>query len=296
MELNRKILKYGLILIILSVVASGIFSWALRIEEPVFMKMYIEKSGIYESDSHAWEDIELRYITNLSDRRNIVDVRFNSEPNIYVDILNEADKWNILNFQSYKQDMYDVERAGRYYIHSVRLRLYLDDLGDQWEEIDLSTASIRFNDGTNMLVDLGKILICNDQVEQKSIKFNGTSHSLDGSGSLSGKVKEDIKLLYVKEDILSDDQTLYKLYINNKEQGDIEGTDYRSGEALTVKTQFDMPMSTIDYYTYFEVVPKLFYEDKQGNRNYIRLHNISHEPWDFGFIEIIKYLRARGEI
>lgn len=296
MELNRKILKYGLVIIVLSVVVNGIFSWSITLEQPVFMKMYIEKSILQYSDKYVRDTIELKYLTNLSDKRKITGIEFPNEPHVYVDVMHGSNLWNPFSSLNNRQETLKGKRVGRYYLRTANLYLYLEDIGEEWDEIELSTAQIEFDDGTTMLADLGKILIYNREEREKIIESRHTSRSSDGTGFLSANVIKDIKLLDIEDSIFDNPKDYYSLFIGDKEQGEFKGISFDYGDTIELRFKINKSMTSVDNFTYFDVRPKLFYEDNEGNIAYIRSHNISYEPRYFSFINLLRYLRARGEI
>jgi len=68
-ELNRKILKFGLVLIALSLIFTVGFALIYSLENPVFLKMYFEQYISSNEDSNVVENFQLKYITNISDGR-----------------------------------------------------------------------------------------------------------------------------------------------------------------------------------------------------------------------------------
>ena len=74
MELNRKILKMGIIIISLSIIISLGLAMFMKLDKPVFFKNYIETMLEVSSNSYREDEFVLKYITNISDKRRITDI------------------------------------------------------------------------------------------------------------------------------------------------------------------------------------------------------------------------------
>ena len=48
--------------------------------------------------------------------------------------------------------------------------------------------------------------------------------------------------------------------------------------------------------TIYQLAPKIYYINEKGEKWYIRGQSISYEPYEFKFLDIIKYLKVLEEI
>ncbi|NFE82355.1 hypothetical protein, partial [Clostridium sporogenes] len=89
MEINKKILHIGLFLIVISLIFTIVFASVYKLENPIVIKMFIEKN-IYPNEvnenSALADGFELKYITNISDNRKIVNIKFKEKPDIEVTV------------------------------------------------------------------------------------------------------------------------------------------------------------------------------------------------------------------
>lgn len=148
MDLNKKILKYGLILICLTLGFTIVFILSNRLEEPIFLKMYIEEKAYKDSDSYKLEDFQLKYITNVGDNRRVIDVYFKEVPNIYVDVSYSPFSYN--SFLS--NNATNCEIGDRYWIYSINtiyLEIFIDS--EEFDEIEVNNAVFKFNDGSTLM-------------------------------------------------------------------------------------------------------------------------------------------------
>jgi hypothetical protein len=89
-ELNKKILHIGFLLIGISLVFTITFVSVYKLENPVFLKIFIQKSIYPDEDFALLESFELKYITSISDNRKIVNMEFKEKPDIEVTVSNDS--------------------------------------------------------------------------------------------------------------------------------------------------------------------------------------------------------------
>lgn len=296
MELNKKILKIGLLLIILSLIFTMGFALAYRLENPVFLKMYVEQY-ISSNDMNIVDGFELKYITNVSDNRKVIDIDFEEEPNIKVDV----SYWPIGGggFSFFNDNNYDEQRGdryGRYAVHTIYLDMNLHDIDKEFYEIELNNVKVSFDDGSILDTDLGRVIIYKDKNEYKDIEHLSSSGSSDGTSASHQRTKRDIKLLNINSPLLKELKEYFDISIGDIDYRHISGIEYEKDKSLNIYTKFEPPNDIVGKYTFYNIKPKLYYEDEEGNTSYIRIHNINYKSHNFDLKGIFKYLKARGEI
>jgi hypothetical protein len=172
----------------------------------------------------------------------------------------------------------------------------LNNIGREFNEIELNNAKVKFDDGSILDTDLGRIIIYKDERKSNHIGSTSSSSSSDGTSSFNGRIKKDIKLLHVKSTLLEDLKDYFNLFIGDIDYREVSGIKYEKDKLLVVNAKFTTPKDIVSKYTFYDIKPKLYYEDKEGNILYKRIHNIDYNPYDFNIRGIFKYLRARGEI
>lgn len=296
MDLNKKIMRYGLICVfVLFILNVGLVVWS-TLEEPIFLKMYVEKEINSYSNVNWMDSIEFTYITNRSDKRKVSNISFEEAPEVKVDVLRQSNSGlSYFNIGSVSGD--NIEMCGQYAVHSPEIQIYLDeDHEEGFNEIELNRARVIFDDGSSIRIDLGSLILYRDHKRTDHIGFTSSSSSSDGKASYSGNVKENIKLLEVKSKLLERQLDYFDLYIGELDYKEISQINYKKGQTLTTRSQTREPANLEDKYTYYDIKPKLYFEDESGEIFYRRIHNIDYKTKSYSIRELIMYLMARGAI
>ena len=294
-ELNKKILHIGFLLIGISLVFTITFVSVYKLENPVFLKMFIQKSIYPDEDFALLESFELKYITSISDNRKIVNMEFKEKPDIEVTVSNDSlgygdmPFFNDINKQS-------ENKYGIYVVNTIYFNMNLKNIDKKLNEIELNNVKITFNDGSRLNANLGRIILHKDKRNFKDIDHIGSSGSSDGEFSSERRLKKNIKLLKVDTPLLNCIKDCFNISIDNIDYKNISGTKYEKDKVLSIYFRFKAPKSIFEKYSYYDIDPKLYYEDNKGNRSYTSIDNISHMPDSFDFIGIFKYLKLRGVI
>ncbi|EKS4344903.1 hypothetical protein [Clostridium sporogenes] len=295
MELNKKILHIGFLLIGISLVFTITFVSVYKLENPVFLKMFIQKSIYPDEDFALLESFELKYITSISDNRKIVNMEFKEKPDIEVTVSNDSlgygdmPFFNDINKQS-------ENKYGIYVVNTIYFNMNLKNIDKKLNEIELNNVKITFNDGSRLNANLGRIILHKDKRNFKDIDHIGSSGSSDGEFSSERRLKKNIKLLKVDTPLLNCIKDCFNISIDNIDYKNISGTKYEKDKVLSIYSRFKAPKSIFEKYSYYDIDPKLYYEDNKGNRSYTSIDNISHMPDSFDFIGIFKYLKLMGVI
>ncbi len=310
MELNNKIFKYGLMLIILSLIFTIGFSLVYKLKTPVFLKMYVERSMTDYPNLNLVENFELKYITDVSDKRRIIDIQFKEEPNMEVFVSDRPagggfSPFNNHNFNNQQDGIY-----GRYIIKPIYLRMELNDINKEFFEVTLNNAKITFDDGSTQNIDLGEIILYKDERREDTdskptfdfVSGSSSSSFINGDNlssrtSTTGlEVNEDINLTEVKSPILDNVKDYIEISIDDIDYSQISGVEYEKGKVLNAYSKFEPPEDIVNKYIVYDMKPKLYYENKDGKISYTRIDNIDYIPYNFDLLGIFNYLRARGEI
>lgn len=297
METNKKILKYGLIIIGIVLVVNIGFSLFIRLKDPVFLKVYSESYTYDDRDERGnFEDIDyyLYYITNVSDSRRVSSINFDDVPEI-IAYANEGIDYN--------DKVY-----GRYSLRQVHVKLDLNKLDRDFESVELNNVNIGFDNGDILEEDLGQWVIFNGRDEGDYLRRRGGGGS--SSGRIHGRleVKEDIELIKIDYSTEAEIEEYMKMYIrrNNSSEisfKDIEGMELKAGDELNIDSQLFIPKGDPKAYNIYRVSPRLSFKDKDGHiSSYVMdFMGGSRYPWhylnqDYSFMGILKYLSSRGEI
>ncbi|MDY2631289.1 MULTISPECIES: hypothetical protein [unclassified Clostridium] len=288
-------LKISGSLILLSFILSISIIYYLKLDNPVFLKNYIDVNYYEYENMYTLSgfDIELKYIANIEDKRKVVSVIFEEAPELNFYASENGKKGAI---QLYENTNDNIESYGRYGIHTVFLNFNLPKEGYKLDEtIKLSKAKVKFDDELVLDVDLGKIILSKINKEASPLERPSLTGSSDGYSQLFFWVKDYIQVSKIYSQLFEDTRDLFDFNINKV--GDIEERDliYNKGDNLFFTSQFnniDDPIKKL--YTY-DIKPIMYFKDRMGKEYEERIYNITYNPY-FTFYNIYRYLVEMEEI
>lgn len=295
MDLNRKILKRGIIIIILGLIISLGIAIFMRLDKPVFLKNYSETAFSVSGDYIDEGNFTFKYITNVSDKRKVTDIKFEECPNLVFYPRGNMGFGDV--FSMFSQNDYQREDSyGRYVIRNIYITIDGRYLGE-YDEIELSNGKITFDNGEVMDVNLGRIKLYNySKYRGEHFDFSSGGSSSDGTSSTEMKVKDDITLVEIDTSLLEEIEDLVEIKIGNIKYKNISGIQYRDGDLMNIYSKFQEPQDILRKFNIYDIEPKLNYKTSDERFFYRPINNIRYEKRDFNLWEIIKYLRERGEI
>ena len=137
----RTALRISGIMILLSFIVSLVTIYYLKLDNPVFLKNYVEVDVAEGENRYNLLnfDIELKYISNVEDKRKVMEIVFYEAPEL--NFKASETNFQFARFYDYSND--NIESYGRYGIHTVFLNL---DISEEKFEINeklvLSKATI----------------------------------------------------------------------------------------------------------------------------------------------------------
>lgn len=266
-----------------------------RLKEPVFMEMYIHEPVYVEEGEAIIEYISLIYITDVSDDRRVIDVKFKDHPNIHTSIArNNSSFFSTFNFNTVEEDQ--GETYGRYTLHDVMIDIVIDQYEEAEETIELKDAWITFDDGSTRQVDIGSILLYRASKRNDDIDINYSSSSSDGTKIMGGKVTRGIKLLGVDMPTVPEGNEIFTIKVGDKIYTDISGIHYYEHQPIEIIVETKEPQNIVNKYTFYDIRPELSYEKEDGSIASERILNVRYKNRDFNIIDVFKYLKARGAI
>src|SRR5699024_2240912 len=145
-----------------------------------------------------------------------------------------------------------------------------DIMGD-FDRLEFNDARIYFNNGDIIDVDLGRIILHTVDEFGDYIETSSASSSSDGTSSSTNTLKEDIKLIQLESPLFKEAKNLYKIQIDGKDYEDIFGIQYNKGDILRIESSFRTPENILDKYSQFDLQPRLYFEDSNGEKSYINV-------------------------
>lgn len=287
-------LRISGIMILVSFILSIATTNYLKLSKPVFLKNYVETDISEGADKYKLLnfDIELKYISNIEDKRKVVGIIFDEAPEI--NFKASETEFEFARFYDYSND--NIESHGRYGIHTVFLNV---DISEQKIEIDdklvLSKATVVFDDGLNMKIDLGRIVLNKNNISETPLENSGVEGSNYGYSKSIFWTKEYIQVDNIYSLLFEDTRDLFDFNINKT--GDIEDRSliYNKNENLYFVAQFHSIEDPIKKMYRYDIQPKIYFKDKYGKEYEKRVYNITYYP-TFKFFDIYKYLREVEEL
>lgn len=290
MDLNKRILKQGLISIgIILILVLG-FVLFIKLDNPVFLKSYMEYRVVEDEGYNNKIYFQLKYISNVYDQRRISKIEFMDNGN------------NIFGFPVYNGYL-EKEDYGVYRLNRVDVQIDSNNFPKEFDSLELNNARITFYKGgttqasheDTIDVDLGRIVLNKENRDEGHFQFvsggGGNERFYDKS-----RAKEDVSLLKLEFPMFDKVDDLYDIKIDGKDYKNISGIEYKEGDIIEIIGEFKKPGNNLNKYTELELRPRLYLKDSRGeefNENIAVIINKQHE---YSFLEIIKYLRIRGEI
>jgi len=300
MDKNHKVLKNGLNLILLTLVISIGIAYYLKLDRPVFLKSYIERYlPSTEGEHYLDAQFIIRYITNGDDGSTANYIEFEEYPGIYVN----ASEYNQSGFRFFNNNENRIpgHKVGRYSVRDIYLTIDARNVDNKNEDIRLTKAKVHFSNGDVEVVDIGEWILYEKGEFHVSEHFEhmmgkGFSDDTYQTQNIQEKVKVDIELIKMESNILDQFQGFIEIKVGNKDYKDISGEKYTAGDYLKIdsvfKTPTDPELSMYD----FDLRPQLQYKDSEGKPFIYRFYNVDYRKYNFEFLEIIKFLRVRGEL
>lgn len=300
MEKNYKILKIGMILIAISLIISiGVASY-LRLDRPVFLKSYIERP-MPLTDEEGRHNLNaqfiIRYITNADDARVVNHIEFED----YRDLYASATEYSHHGFQFFNDNNVQTpgQRVGRYRVRDVAVTVGVHNAEEKNEDISLTRAKVYFSDGhEEEEVDIGEWILYPDDRMNRPDHFQHmmSRGSSDGISIVQEKLKDNIELIKMESSLLNKYEDFLEISVGARDYRDIAGEKYETDGYLKMESVFKTPEDPeLRMYDY-DIKPRLHYRDSEGNSFIYRLYNLDYRKYGFEFLEIIKFLRARGEL
>lgn len=295
MQINKRILKISIIIIITTLVLSLGTKFYLHLDEPVFLKSY-RQIKLPTNEAGYFEDIEfeIRYITNANDSRTVNHIEFEEAPELNVST-SENRARGVFSF--YQDNRMPGKVVGTYRIKSIYTWVDAHDV-DTNDEIHLTKAKVHFTNGEIIEVDIGDIVLFGYNKNDEYFEFSDGGSSSDGTSSSRMKVKQNISLLKIESPILDEVKNFVEYKINNVDYDEIEGMKFTSGDYLNTNTIVTIPEDILQRFNTYEIHPMLYFEENDGNIFTYYFYDIDYNKYNFEFKlnEIVKYLRARGEL
>lgn len=292
MEVNKKILKYGITLLIIATFICCAMRWYLRLREPVFLKSYAQYIIDNEDDS---VEFPLQYITNRDKTIFMWKISFVNHPDMNVSV-----NTNPTKFSSSVKNGLNTETTDIYSKQTAYVTIHNVSEFDL-KTLDLSKAVAYFSDSSIVEVDLGQIELIEYKYKEGGLSSLSSSSSNQGDSRVSYEAKHKIYLSSIVNPYaerfgdsltleLIGNQWTYQLPQTNE----VNLKDYvlKPEETLTVSSFLNVSDHNELKYAIIDIKPLFIYQDEQGNTFEERIYDINYSPYFNHWWEIFQYMNG----
>jgi len=238
----------------------------------------------------------LNYITNITDQDSVTGINFPEAPEVQFIATENAYNAGGVYFSSQNQVL--GSQYGRYSYRTIYAYHGVTESENWTGEKVVHKAELQLSNGDTLTVDVGTIVFYRDQKNQdRYLESLSSSTSSDGSSDLRYQVNPGIELISVKSGLLDQldqagDNSYYRM----------EGYDYKGFPAqpyendgvLDIAIQLGSADNMGNAYDYYDIRPKLYYRDVEGNVKYERIYCYPREKYFRDYKEMLCYLKGRG--
>lgn len=301
MSKSNKILKISLLLIIVSAVVAIVSISKLRLDKPVFLMNYCEIGTDENGDRDSLNQgrLTLKYISNVEDKRRVTKITFKEATNMNFFAF-ENNQWESMMFNQMNDS--NMDKYGRYGIHKVDITCPDFKYEDFTEELMLTSATVEFDDGLKMDVDLGKIVLYKAKRTPVALEHISTRSSNDGTTSITLKVTEDTRIEKVESPLLEEASKIFDFHITSSELGEATEREYENGttikkdSTITCSSSYKTNDNILEAYNIYDIKPRIWFINDYEDRYSMRYHNMTNNHRQYTYYGLYEYLKARGEI
>lgn len=276
---NHYIILIGLILILISSGFCMFRDWKRRVQEPVMLPIGMEVSveQINPDENNGKAQIKLFYITDNKHENFVRGITFPERPDLNCFANEDMNNSVFTNNTFFANDSSNSWRQyGRYQIHQIMVEFVQVHLE---EEITLTQAELIWNNNKHTVVDIGKVILYNDDYSQISLEMNYSSSSTDGTLEVGMEVLDDITVESIESPLLPYAEGKFTITINGNtyqaEKLNSLDLNFKKGDYLEITFNAQGLMKQkYDQYYLIDIRPKLIFKEKNGKQGYTLLSNM----------------------
>lgn len=249
MKLNKKMIAFGMALLVVLWTGNIIYYEKHAIKEPLFIKHY------YDVDKGTGS-FRLYYVQNINSKDKVINIALPEIGQQYV------------NFTELEQGNSD----GRYYtLKTIMVNIFnadMDKIPDEYKNKLITKAKISFSNGKTMDVNLGKIYLYSDKNKNQDLKQRGMSASNDDTGSNTFYADKDTSITGINSRFYEEIKDVLQISINGKPLSNITfPIKLKAGEIIDVSYAFNFNnKKDIRLNNAYNLSFDILTEDSQGNK------------------------------
>lgn len=293
MDKNDKSFKGILILAGVLVVIGYILTVFVRLDDPVFFDHYYDVQ-IEENDDRNSFFLKLKYITNQDDNREILDVTFPEQPDLFIGFSETGDA--NMNYFDWSVSHTEPQRE-QYGLYSVR-NLYIEAIGNMDIEdlhgTNLTEAVIHYNDSSRVTAQIGKIDLLKLNSQDEVIRFNSGTETYEGVSS-SYTVHEAVTLSGLEFNGREVVEDRIDIDINGRPFGEMTGKTVEEGDPFFSQVTMQPSADVLKEYAMVSIYPELTVLTETGDEQTARLFRTGYETDHYSFIGLSRYVKLKEE-
>ena len=288
---NNSILKYGLIVVMLSFAINVIFYMQFSLDETVFLKHY------YERDIHDGSFMIIHFISNSNDNRKINEISFPQMPEDFASVV-------FNNFSNnFDNGYYRSENFAHYSYNELMIEFRYNDKNYDEENneksIVLNKAVIKYNNGDVQEVDIGKIVLHKNMNYYDFIDSNYSSSSNDFTASTVMESQKNIIIEKIESELDKETSGFMELKLNGVKTEELKyPISVNMGDSLYFDNKFLYYLDDMRKYNVYDVEKRLLISDSEGNKGYEIIGNLDYYPIELfltekGISEFLEYIGVK---
>lgn len=290
MEKNNRIYKGILILAAVLVLAGTGIVYYFRLEQPVFFAHYYDVR--VDRESSYSEDMILRYVTNAYDRRVVTAVEFLEIPGV---MLWASEREEAIFSWEGEDDSIPGEVHGRYSVRKVYVRNFSLPEDVEADGKVLRKAKVRFDDGSEMTVDMGELHLYEDERRDETHPFEhvSSSSSSDGTSQTVYRILDELTVTEAENPLAERLKGRLDWRLDEKEPDEAVGSIYGERSILSVSSSVLPGEDILSAYALFDFHPVLTFTDQEGRVHTQRFYNMRSQKENHSFLGLHAYISAR---
>ncbi|WML32861.1 hypothetical protein [Clostridium sp. OS1-26] len=249
MNLNKKFITIGLVLLTLSWVANIFFYEKHILKETIFIKHYYDiQSGM--------NNVQFYYIQDINSQEQVANIEF---PEIGQEYVSFTDSDRNSDNRYYKLKCISVNFGS----------IDQNKVSDNLKNKVITKAKVTFTNGKVINEDIGKICFYYDNQNNTTLTMANATSSSDNTGSSTHRATKDTKVtgLYTKfPDVIED---IVSMKINGKPLKDIKfPLELKAGDNLEVSYEFKFNKNDIRRNNAYNFPIDILTEDTDGTKGH----------------------------
>jgi len=288
MEINNKIVRLILILTVVFVVVGYGILYFLRLDNPVVINQLKDLEISANENENEKIEWSMSYITNRNDNRIPTAIEFPEHPGI-LGIPVTSNYEFAFDFNDIDEEIF----IGQYKIKNIRVRIMVAPDDVDWNGLSFSEIKLVFNDESYFIDEIGEIRIQYENERNNILNSNSSSTCSLNYGQNTYMVEEDITITDVDNHFVEKLAGIVSWSINNVDSDEIVGMHIKKGEKLIMDYDLNGNGNISDKYLNIDILPKIFFEDEDGNIYAQRFLNVNRKYEIDSFKDLYNYIRTK---